>query len=129
MFRFPLYRNMVAQWGEFSRSNAISPPSSISDIISNLKQKQLVNPRPNIIATNTNQSTNSNNQTNGITETGDEKLVLQNHGGNLMQSVHDCAANPAYFDVFLYCENKKVVAHKLVLSAASNFFRNILTVI
>ena len=45
---------------------------------------------------------------------------------NFSESLKETKENDDFFDVTLACEDDQIEAHKLVLSACSSFFRNIL---
>ena len=46
--------------------------------------------------------------------------------GNVSQGLRDLRNDKEFFDVTLACDDKQIEAHKVILSACSAFFRNIL---
>lgn len=58
----------------------------------------------------------------------EEKFCLKwnDYSSNLEKSFRDLRTEKILFDVTLACENTQVEAHKVVLSACSNFFKDIL---
>ena len=75
-------------------------------------------------------SSNNNNPVQPAEEETKDShfLQLSNHGSVITSSLKELAAQNGYQDLILLCEGKKIVAHRLVLSAASQYLKTILEV-
>lgn len=65
---------------------------------------------------------------NKLTKTNFQLLQYSDHGNCIASSLKELATLNGYFDAVLMCEGHKIVAHKLVLSSASNYLKSILEV-
>ena len=55
-------------------------------------------------------------------------LRWNNHQSNLVSAFHDLRLGEDFVDVTLACDGRSLQAHKVVLSACSPFFRDLLKV-
>ena len=59
---------------------------------------------------------------------GSEKFCLRwnDFQSNISNALEDLRSDKDFFDVTLACEDEQIQAHKVILSACSPFFRNVL---
>merc|ERR1712013_714356 len=64
----------------------------------------------------------------GQTKMGSEKFCLRwnDFQSNISNALEDLRNDKDFFDVTLACEDEQIQAHKVILSACSPFFRNVL---
>merc|ERR1712217_805257 len=62
------------------------------------------------------------------TKMGSEKFCLRwnDFQSNISNALEDLRSDKDFFDVTLACEDEQIQAHKLIISACSPFFRNVL---
>lgn len=136
---------MVAEWGDCSTAAANGDGSTSTKCyirsVANHNIQDNTNSVPLYTSTNKHVGSDLNIIESSISESEDTakpvrcsnspdfcRLQSAGHATCIASSLRQLAVEDGYHDMVLLCDGKKIVAHKLVLSAASSFLKAILEV-
>ena len=116
---------MVAEWGECSNAPS-GPPINVGLTFSNSVSTSIKNKK--IPSTNNLNGLPKAKGINSVNTVDTHHFTLPNHKNMIISKVQGLASKDSYHDVLLLCEKRRIVAHKLILSSASFFFKSLLAV-